>query len=275
MKLSSKKIFEFQKTILDSYEARGRKFPWRETRDPYAILVSEIMLQQTQTERVIPKYNEWLSRFPTARSLASAPLAEVLALWSGLGYNRRARYLHEAAKQIARDGFPSTADELKKLPGIGAYTAGAVITFAHNSAEVFIETNIRSVFIFFFFKSARKTEDAPPVRDCQIIPLIEQTLFRKSPRRWYYALMDYGAALKKKTMNPSRMSAHYTKQSKFKGSVREARGAIIRSITTHGKSSIEQIAQRESIEYDRLKKAADSLVAENFICQDDGGFFIT
>jgi A/G-specific adenine glycosylase len=274
MKLSSKKILEFQKTILDSYEAHGRKFPWRETRDPYAILVSEIMLQQTQTERVIPKYNEWLARFPTARSLASSPLSEVLALWSGLGYNRRARYLHEAAKQIAQNGFPSTADELKKLPGIGPYTAGAVIAFAHNSAEIFIETNIRSVFIFFFFKSARKNDDALPVRDSQILPLIEQTLFRESPRLWYYALMDYGAALKKKTMNPSRMSAHYTKQSKFKGSVREARGAIIRSITTHGKSSIEQIAQRESIEYDRLKKAADSLVAENFICQDDGAFFI-
>ena len=275
MKLSSKKILEFQKTILDSYEARGRKFPWRETSDPYAILVSEIMLQQTQTERVIPKYNEWLARFPSPRALADAPLAEVLALWSGLGYNRRARYLHEAAKQIARDGFPATADELKKLPGIGAYTAGAVIAFAHNSAEVFIETNIRSVFIFFFFESARITEDAPAVRDSQIIPLIEQTLFRESPRLWYYALMDYGAALKKKTMNPSRMSAHYTKQSKFKGSVREARGAILRSITAHGKSSIEQIAQRESIEYDRLKKAADSLVAENFICQDDGAFFIS
>jgi A/G-specific adenine glycosylase len=192
-------------------------------------------------------------------------------MWSGLGYNRRARYLHDASKIIAQTGFPHSVDELKKLPGIGAYTAGAVTTFAFNTPEVFIETNIRSVFIFFFF-----TQDAMPqsVHDREILSLIEQTLYRGDPRLWYYALMDYGAELKKKVQNPSRKSVHYTKQSIFKGSIREARGAVLRSLTVHGKSSLAEIAKKESIEYDRLKKAADLLVAEHFINEEDGVFFI-
>ncbi|GMO48719.1 MAG: endonuclease III [Treponemataceae bacterium] len=286
-------IKQFQQTILDNYRANGRSFPWRiadaafdgrqsgkrDTVSPYAVLVSEMMLQQTQTERVIPKFGEWMARFPDEHSLAAAALADVLALWSGLGYNRRARYLHESAKIIARDGFPAAAGELDGLPGIGPYTARAVITFAFNKPEIFIETNIRSVFIFFFFMNVNEQSDGSAreqrkIPDRDILPLVEKTLYRENPRVWYYALMDYGAALKKKTVNPSRQSAHYAKQSKFKGSLREARGAVLRSLAARGKSSLESIALCEGIEYERVTKAAESLVAENFIKQDDGAYRI-
>lgn len=198
MTLDADKIAEFQRSILDFYERQGRDFPWRHTVNPYEILVSEIMLQQTQTERVLPKYLAWLKRFPDVQTLAAAPLADVLALWSGLGYNRRARFLQQACRliseRIAKGGtFPDTADELDALPGIGPYTARAVCTFAFNKPEVFIETNIRSVYIFFFFPDAAGLE----VKDSDLLYFIEKTLYRENPRLWYYALMDYGAALKK------------------------------------------------------------------------------
>lgn len=263
---------EFQKIILDYYSDFGRSFPWRETDDPYAIWVSEIMLQQTQTERVLPKYREWMKVFPTIQSVAEAPLSTLLSYWSGLGYNRRCKFLQDAAKQIMGNGgiFPSRTDDMKKLPGIGAYTAGAISAFAFNRPEVFIETNIRAVFIFFFFSEQGK------VTDKELLPLIEQTLDRNDPRRWYYALMDYGSQLKKKTVNPGRLSAHYTKQSKFEGSLRQARGAIVRQLTRLENNALDLnfIEKEEHIDYQRLKKAAESLVAENILCKEDDKYFI-
>jgi A/G-specific adenine glycosylase len=141
-------IAVFQSMILDFYRGEGRDFPWRRTRDPYAIMVSEFMLQQTQTERVAQRFDHWLERFPTIRALADASLTEVLAEWSGLGYNRRARFLHEAARSIMHDRggvFPEDTDALDALPGIGPYTARAIVCFAFNKRECFIETNIRAV----------------------------------------------------------------------------------------------------------------------------------
>jgi A/G-specific adenine glycosylase len=260
---------EFRQTVLDNYRLHGRMFPWRKTTDPYEILVSEIMLQQTQTERTVAKYCEWLASFPDMRTLADAPLSLVLAYWNGLGYNRRARFLQETCRIIAheRSGiFPETADELDALPGIGPYTARAVMTFAFGKSEVFIETNIRSVFLFFFF-SARAI-----VPDSEIIPLIEQTLDTDNPRVWYYALMDYGAALKKAVTNPNRKSAHYTKQSVFEGSLRQARGAIIRSLSLNaansGAATLREIAENEDIDLYRIEKAAAALIAERMIVQE-------
>lgn len=270
MTLDADKIAEFQRSILDFYERQGRDFPWRHTVNPYEILVSEIMLQQTQTERVLPKYLAWLKRFPDVQTLAAAPLADVLALWSGLGYNRRARFLQQACRliseRIAKGGtFPDTADELDALPGIGPYTARAVCTFAFNKPEVFIETNIRSVYIFFFFPDAAGLE----VKDSDLLYLIEQTLYRENPRLWYYALMDYGAALKKKVENPSRKSRHYTKQSRFEGSLRQARGAIIRQLVNSASGcALYDIARKENIEPELLEKAASALAAEKIITSD-------
>lgn len=259
-------VTEFQSMILDFYRQEGRSFPWRETRDPYAILVSELMLQQTQTERVVPKYLAWLEAFPTAADLAAAPFPQVLAAWSGLGYNRRAGYLQSACRQVVQEFggvFPSTAKELQRLKGVGAYTAGAVAAFAFNRPEVFIETNIRSVYLFFFYPDQEKVSDA------QLMPLIETTLYRPDPRVWYYALMDYGAALKKSTANPNRQSRHYSRQSRFEGSLRQARGAIVRQLSLGGNrpQALEDLAAGAGIDLYRMQGAAESLVSEGMIMQ--------
>lgn len=268
-------IDEFQNIILEYYNEWGRDFPWRHTKNPYEILVSEYMLQQTQTERVVSKYIQWLERFPTVQTLAIAPLKEVLFYWSGLGYNRRAKFLHEAAKILAQkqkkgEFFPKTPLDLQKLPGVGTYTSCAIATFAFNQPETFIETNIRSVFLFFFFPN--QTE----IHDNLIFPLIKETLYYKNPRKWYYALMDYGAALKKKIVNPNRKSTHYTKQSTFKGSHRQARGAILRQLTQiQTGETLNVIAKNENIAYERLEKAAISLCAEKVITYNNGKYFIS
>ena len=258
-------VAEFQSMMLDFYHKEGRTFPWRETRDPYAILVSELMLQQTQTERVVPKYLAWLETFPTAADLAAAPVPQVLAAWSGLGYNRRAGYLQSACRQVVEEwggAFPRTAGELETLPGVGSYTARAVATFAFGQPEVFIETNIRSVYLFFFFSDQEK------VSDSQLMPLIQATVYHQDPRRWYYALMDYGARLKKSTANPNRQSRHYSRQSRFEGSLRQARGAIVRSLSRGGNTplSLEEMARLEGLPLERIQAAAERLVAEGMVC---------
>ncbi len=217
---------EFIETVKEFYRRhKRRKLPWRHTKNPYHILVSEIMLQQTQVDRVLPKYEEFLRTFPTLEVLAHAPLSAVLKVWQGLGYNRRAKMLHECAKVIVhtwRGLTPKTYEELTALPGIGHYTAGAILAFAFNKAVPIIETNIRSVYLYHFF------EYDTDVTDDALFPYIERTLDRKNPRTWYYALMDYGAYIKKIYGNPNVRSRHHTKQSTFKGSDRQIRGALIR-----------------------------------------------
>jgi A/G-specific adenine glycosylase len=271
VELSPSEITAFQKTILEHFNETGRSFPWRETRDPYAILVSEMMLQQTQTDRVVPKYLAWLEAFPDAKALSEAPLSAVLGLWVGLGYNRRARFLHEACKRVVTDLggiFPQEPDSLRELPGIGPYTAAAVSTFAFGKPNVFIETNIRSVYIFFFFPNAET------VPDSELMPLIAKTMNARDPRSWYYALMDYGAELKKKVNNPNRKSAHYSRQSKFDGSLRQARGAIVRILDASGRKTLEDIAAETEIEYERIKKAAEGLLGEGLIAKEGDTFRI-
>ena len=209
----------------DFYKANYRPMAWRDTRDPYRIIVSEIMLQQTQVSRVTEKYPQFIRRFPTLRSLARAKLSDVLAAWQGLGYNRRALYLKKLAQAVVirhKGIIPRDRQALEALPGIGKATSASVLAFAFDSAHPFIETNIRSVFIHHFFpgKSA--------VADELILPLVEKALDRKDPRNWYYALMDYGVHLKERHGNPSRKSLHYKKQPPLAGSVRQARARIVR-----------------------------------------------
>lgn len=216
------------------YKTQGRHaLPWRQTRDPYHILVSEIMLQQTQVTRVLPKYEEFLKEFPTAEALAEASLSKVLGVWSGLGYNRRGKFLHEAAKKIVTEHggkVPRNIEKIAELPGVGPYTARAVAAFAFNAKETFVETNIRTVFIHYGFKNRRKLDSL--ISDAEIMPLVARALFksRMSPRDFYAALMDYGSYLKQKGIKLNIKSKHYTKQSKFKGSERELRGVVLREL---------------------------------------------
>ena len=256
----------FQKKVWRYFTQHGRTLPWRKTSNPYRILVSEIMLQQTQVDRVIPKYRAWCKRFPTIRALADAPRSEVLTMWQGLGYNRRALALHRTAQMIIQQKkFPHNYDTLISLPGIGPYTACAILAFAFNQPVVLIETNIRSVFIHHFFA------DQKNVHDRDILPIIEKTLDRRRPREWYWALMDYGAALKKTAGNASRRSAHYTKQSRFAGSDRQLRGQIVRYVGSQAASITNlkqhlteaQIAATDS----RLKKILNDLTSEGFLAR--------
>lgn len=197
-------------------------------------MVSEVMLQQTQVTRVLEKYPVFLKQYPTIETLANAPLADVLRTWQGMGYNRRAKYLRDAAKKIVEEHnrqVPKNEQALLALPGIGSYTANAILAFAHNEPRIFIETNIRRVFIHHFFANKKG------VHDKDILPLVEQTLETKNPREWYYALMDYGAHLPKiAKVNSNKQSVHYVKQSNFKGSLRELRGKIIRELTVEPKT---------------------------------------
>ncbi len=226
-------ILQFQKHILDWHERNGRHtLPWRLTRNPYRIMVSEVMLQQTQVERVLLKYREFLHAFPTVKALADASPRDVLARWHGLGYNRRALYLHKAAQTVVliyKGKFPRAIHDLEALPGVGPYTARAIATFAYGQPTVFVETNIRRIFLYFFFP------DSDQVHDKEILPIVEKALWHDDPRKWYSALMDYGALAFRAIQNPNTRSRHYVRQSKFEGSRRYARAKIVEYLLKTGK----------------------------------------
>lgn len=258
----NKKEQEFVEIVHKHYRRQGRQsLPWRRTRDPYCILISEVMLQQTQVDRVIPKYEAFLKKFPTVRSLAHASLADVLRVWQGLGYNRRAKLLHECAKLIANTHagkFPKTYAELKALPGIGPYTAGAVLAFAFNRATPIVETNIRTAYLHYFLKKQDKVTDA------QITRLVARTLDEKNPRDWYAALMDYGAHIKRIHGNQNVRSTAYTKQSAFKDSDREIRGSILRKLTSCARS-LEELYEEFDFNHERIQTQLGALKAEGMI----------
>ena len=271
----------FQETILNYYRRQGRKFPWRETRDPYAILIAEVMLQQTQVERVVPFFGAWMKKFPTVRALAKAPLKEALMAWQGLGYNRRALNLKRTAEMILRnyDGkIPRNVEKIDALPGIGPYTARAIAAFAFGTATPFIETNIRSVYLHFFFEG--RTE----VCDKEILKLVEQTLPNKvrpfsrskvkpcSVREWYNALMDYGAMLKKTAGNPNARGAAYFKQPPFKGSRRELRGEILRRAAKEGSVAPDDFKKPRA--GFSVTEILSELTAEGFLRKRGGAFVI-
>lgn len=249
--------------ILRWYRRNGRPdLPWRKTRDPYHILVSEIMLQQTQVDRVMEKYHRFIKRFPTVEKLARAKRSSVIKAWQGLGYNRRAIYLQQAAQEIINIGrWPKTAEALQTLSGVGPYTAAAVVVFAFNSPVTMIETNIRRVFIHHFFPNRTR------VTDRQLLPLITDTLYRKNPRLWYSALMDYGAIALQHVTNPNRRSRQYTRQSPFTGSDRQIRGAIIRLLTVERRLTRAQILRRLGFAPARLQEQLTALSAEGFVRQ--------
>lgn len=232
--------------------------PWRKTSDPYKILISEIMLQQTQVDRVIPKYREFLTAFPNVRALAKSQLADVLKVWNGLGYNRRAKYLRDAAIEIVEKyggKIPRDYVSLRKLSGVGDYTARAVRVFAFNEADILIETNIRTAFIHHFASEGsvlRSLGEAGQLSDRQIAIIASEVASGQDPREWHWALMDYGAHLKRSGVRNNHRGAHYTKQSKFEGSRRQLRGAILRELTTTGRLNLPNSRALESLARDGL-----------------------
>lgn len=275
MKFSAKKKELFKKTVWDYYHKHARnKLPWRTHTDPYSVWISEVMLQQTQVERVIVFFKNWMKQFPTVKKLATASQVDLLRAWKGLGYNSRALRIKRAAEIIMQDHkgvFPKTYEAILELPGIGPYTAGAISAFAYNQAVTMIETNIRRVYLHHFYK------DEANIHDKQLLEIINQTIDHHNPREWYWALMDYGAHLGKTIPNPNKKSRHYTVQKKFKGSDREIRGKVLELLLNKKKQSIEQLSiqlQEITSDRERVEKIIDQLDHEGFLTVNNGNVIL-
>ncbi len=263
------KLSEFKKIVWEYYSKNRRQMIWRETTDPYKIVVSEVMLQQTQVSRVAQKYPEFIDKFPEFSTLAKTPIVDVLKVWSGMGYNRRALYLKKIAQKVVTElsgKFPNDPKLINELPGIGYATAQSIATFAFNYPGIFIETNIRRVYIHFFFN------DQIDVDDKDILPLVASA-GDENPREWYYALMDYGAMLSKKIENPNRKSKHFITQSQFEGSDRQMRGNIIKELVHSGSQNVDYLLQK-FCDGDRLQRSLKALEREGFIMEEKGIFKI-
>jgi A/G-specific adenine glycosylase len=273
---------EFRKAVLAFHKANRRDFPWRRNISPYRIFVSELMLQQTQTQRIAKRFPAFLRKFPSWKALAEAPTAEVLGEWQGLGYNRRALSLQRTAQVVWREyrgKLPEDRNALLCLPGVGPYTAGALRIFSFNLPDAIIETNIRALFLYLFFPG--KTA----ISDKEILPLIEDTCDRGNPREWFYALMDYGSALKESVRKVHHASSHHRPQTPFRGSARQLRGALLRILTDAGRPLSEPelgaALAGEAISRDGLSDALSRydfratltrLAAEGFLRRAPGGW---
>lgn len=261
---------EFILLLRQRGEELYRDMPWRKDTRPYYVLVSELMLQQTQVSRVIPKFEDFIAKFPDETTLASASLADVLKMWQGLGYNRRAKFLHEAAKMVVNDfagTFPNTQVDMQKLPGVGKNTAGAILAYSFNKPSIFIETNIRTVYIHHFFN------DRFDVDDREIALVLEETFDQNNPRQFYWALMDYGTWLKSNGVRNINSSKHYKKQSALKGSIREVRGQIIRELTS-GSMNLGNLQNRLNADA-RFEQALTSLVSDGLVSRSANVLHLT
>ncbi|MFZ0005596.1 A/G-specific adenine glycosylase [Methanoregula sp.] len=263
---------EFRRMVLTFYNRYGRHdMLWRHTDDPYRIFVSEIMLQQTQVERVAVKYPEFIDAFPDFASLARAPLTDVLKVWQGMGYNRRAISLKKSAEKMEKEFcgiLPSDPHVLATFPGIGPATASSICAFAFNMPVVFIETNIRRVFIHFFF-SGRES-----ITDADILSVVERMLDRDNPRIWYWALMDFGAELKKSVPNPNYKSTAYVKQAPFAGSDRRIRGIILKYLLIKHTAREEEITGLVREKSDRVRLILAALEREGFLRKESEIYYL-
>jgi A/G-specific adenine glycosylase len=271
MRVTPETATAFRRRVLDHYREHGRTMPWRETYDAYRILVSEVMLQQTQVSRVTGAYESFLELFPDSGTLAAAPLTEVLRAWQGLGYNRRAVRLKQAAERIAEeyDGrVPCDYQALLALPGVGPSTAAGVMTFACGEPHVYIETNVRAALLHDFFA------DEDDVPDSELVPVFEAVLDREDPRTWLYALMDYGSHLKRTMPNPSRRSRHHARQGPFEGSRRQKRSLLLRSVMAMPGSVSGEIAESAGVGYEEAALLLDELADEGFLAREGDAYEI-
>lgn len=274
---------EFVALALRRGEELYRELPWRNIDDPYAVLVSEVMLQQTQVSRVEGYWGRWMEEFPSLEALASADTQSVLVLWQGLGYNRRALALKNAAEECVSSlggALPLTAEELVRLPGIGPATAAGIVSFAYRMPSVYLETNVRSVFLHDLFPGQTG------VPDSEIVPYVADSCPHDDPRGWYYALLDYGAHLKSVAPNPSRRSRHHARQSRFEGSRREKRSFILKAVLGHpsgiAASDVEnalddfELAQgRGPLDHALFEELMGELSSEGFFTLQDDGTALT
>lgn len=255
-------LHSFSTFIWDWYHHHKRDFVWRETQDAYHILLSELMLQQTQTGRVVPKYHLFLDTWPTLKDLAQSSLTDVLYAWKGLGYNRRAKALQQIAIKSAQFNYTLPNDEsiLLTFPMIGPATAAAIRSFAYGEKSIYLETNIRRIIIHHFFNSALKVHDKE-IKEI-LLPLVEMQI---DVRNWYYALMDYGVHLKKEGVVSNRRSSHYTKQTPFENSHRQIRSTLLFILTQEGSKKEVDLVTITSFEQERILLALQSLKDDGLI----------
>lgn len=266
IQLSAEQIAEFQQTVLAKGRELYREMPWRSDTTPYFILLSEIMLQQTQVPRVMQKFAEFIEAFPTLEDLAHADFQEVLAHWSGLGYNRRARFLHQTAQKIVDNGsFPTDEAFLRSCPGIGENTAASILVYAFNQPLIFLETNVRTVLIYTFLHNQTEKIDESVLHD-----LAKQSLYAENPRQWYWALMDYGTYLKKTEGNFNKMSKKHTTQSKFEGSFRQKRAAVLRCLLQKGPLDVSEISELIGYDLSLVQELIDALQKDKMVTEVEG-----
>lgn len=261
--------------VLDSRKDLYRDFAWRRTQDPYEVLVSEVMLQQTQTQRVIRYFERWIEKFPTFDALASAAKVDVLEAWQGLGYNRRCLALYACAQEVSEKYHgvcPSDENELISLPGIGPATAAGVRAFAFNEPSAYLETNVRAVVLHELWPQEEGVNDKSVLAAVQAAAA-EIAQRGVDARIWNYALLDYGAWLKKVFPNPSRRSKHHTKQTAFEGSRRQKRAALLRQVFDEPNNTSKHYAQVCKYDLDITEDVLDSLVKEGFVCLEENGTY--
>ncbi|AEV28962.1 A/G-specific DNA glycosylase [Sphaerochaeta pleomorpha str. Grapes] len=262
----------FRDFILDFYQKEGRAFAWRDTSDPYRILLSEVMLQQTQTSRVEPKYQTFLELWPTFEALAASSLESLLAQWKGLGYNRRALNLRKSAQMTEQWGWtiPNDIQQILSLPGVGKSTSAAILCFCYNEKAVYLETNVRRVLLTCFFPE----ETEVPDKKLETL-LVKLSYLNDDMKTWYYALMDYGVLLKNLLPNANTRSAHYTKQSKFENSNRQIRGLLIHILSDTGPKSLHRLySLLPSFEEERILSCLSQLEKEGFVQENEAEYRI-
>lgn len=256
------------------YEQYGRDFPWRQTNDPWAILVSEVMSQQTQIDRVATRYENFLARFPNPEALADATTGDVLTAWSGLGYNRRAINLQAAARVVAKSGWPSSAAALERLPGIGPYTAAAVACFAFGEQVPAIDTNLKRVLSRWVGR---------PLVGKELANAASLMLPAGQAARWNSALMDLGAQIcrpaplceacpvAESCVDPT-VYIPPPRQARFHGSVRQTRGAIVRVMLDGQERTVQNVATAVGHDEERITAALEALTREGVLTTSDRGY---